>query len=142
MPDAVVKAVNKDFDKANPLTWGKFPYALKSYAWVVNPDATVKKPNLYEVEIKGNDGSDIYAVYDPNGTIIQSRSIYKDAPLPPQIMKLLENSKYKGWNVVGDKELIKYYKGKSNVEEHFKITVRNGNEKRNISFKYTEPESK
>ena len=72
------------------------------------PSAPDKKPDHYQVIIKSNDGSDIIADYSADGTVLQSRSIYKDAPLPQHVMASLENSRYKGWNVAGDKEIIKY----------------------------------
>jgi hypothetical protein len=139
VPPAIIDAVKSDFQHGEAFSWGKFPYALKKYAWVVDNDASNVKPEFYEVYIKASDGSDIYAVYTPDGTIKESKTIRKNAPLPRTVDQALAKSQYKDWTVVGDKELIKYYNSKNNVEEHVKVTVEKNNVKRNISFNYKEP---
>jgi hypothetical protein len=139
VPAAIVKAVNNEFATAQAFTWGKFPYVLEKYGWVVAKDAANQKPDRYEVYIKAHDGSDIYAIYSPDGTIIQSRVIRKNAALPSSVLQALAKSQYKDWNVVGDKELIKYFNAKNDVEEHFRITVEKNNVKKTISFNYKEP---
>lgn len=139
IPAAIVKAVNQDFKNGQAFTWGKFPYVLEKHGWIVSRDAVNQKPDHYEVNIKTHDGNEIYAVYAPDGTIIQSRIVRKNAALPPNVLQALEKSQYKGWNIVGDKELIKYYNSKTDVEEHFRITVEKNNVKKTISFNYKEP---
>lgn len=142
IPPAIVNAVNADFKTGKPLTWGKFPYTLADYGWVVSKEAAAEKPDQYEVFIKAADGSDVYAVYKPDGTIIQSRSIYKNAPIPEEVRTKLANSQYKDWAVAGDKELIRYYNYKKDIIAHFRLTVEKNNVKRTISFNYKEPASK
>jgi hypothetical protein len=142
IPQAIVKAVAVDFATGQPVTWGKFPFNLENYGWVVNNDVTGQKPDHYEVLIKAKDGSDVYAVYTADGTIIESRSMYKNIPIPTEVTASLAKSQYKDWTIVGDKELIKYYKDRKNVEEHFRLTVQKNNVKRSISFNYKEPVTK
>jgi hypothetical protein len=139
VPAAISKAVLSDFAKDEAFRWGKFPYVLEKYGWVVSKDAADQKPDRYEVNIKANDGSDIYAVYSPDGTILQSRTIRKNAFLPSAVSQALAKSQYKDWTVVGDKELIKYWNAKNDIEEHFRITVEKNNVKKSISFNYKEP---
>jgi hypothetical protein len=139
IPQAIVKAVGVDFSTGKPVTWGKFPFNLQNYGWVVNKDMAGEKPDHYEVLIKAKDGSDIYAVYTADGTILQSKSVYKNIPVPAEVSTKLANSQYKDWTVVGDKELIRYFKNKMNVEEHFRLTIQKGKEKRTVSFNYKEP---
>lgn len=139
IPAAVVKAVNTDFTSEQAFRYGKFPYVLEKHGWIVAKSQPNVKPDFYEVNIKAHDGSDIYAVYSPDGTIIESRTIRKNAALPPSVLKALENSRYKGWNVASDKEIIKYFNSRNNIEEHFRITVEKNNVKRTISFNYNEP---
>lgn len=139
IPSAVIKAVDTDFTNETPLTWGRFPYALENYGWVVKQDAPYEKLDHYEIYIKSKDGGDIFAVYTPDGTILHSRSLYKDIALPVPVEEALAKSQYKDWKIVGDKEIIKYFKDKTNVEEHFRITVEKNNQKRSISFNYEEP---
>jgi hypothetical protein len=142
IPPAIIKAVSAEYTTGQPLTWGKFPYVLERYGWVVSQNAGGEKPDRYEVMIKAKDGSDLYAVYDPDGTIIESRSLYKNIPLPVNVKNALSKSQYKDWAVVGDREIIRYYKTKKDIEEHFRVTVEKNNVKRSISFNYEEPVSK
>ncbi|MFZ0281632.1 MAG: hypothetical protein WAL29_08280 [Bacteroidales bacterium] len=139
VPPAIINAVNSDFRNGEAFKWGKFPFTLEKYAWVVDKDAGNAKPDYYEVFIKAHDGSDIYAVYTPDGTIKQSRTIRKNAALLPSVMQSLAKSQYKDWTVVGDKEIIKYYNTKNDIEEHVKVTVEKNNVKKNLSFNYKEP---
>jgi hypothetical protein len=139
IPAAIVKAVNSDFVNGEAFRWGKFPFVLEKYGWVIANGKADQKPDYYEVNIKSKDGSDIYAVYSPDGTIIQSRTIRKNVALPLSVTQALAKSQYKDWTVVGDKELIKYYNSMNNIEEHFRITVEKNNVKKTISFNYKEP---
>jgi hypothetical protein len=139
IPNAIVKAVNDEFKTGQAFKWGKFPYVLEKYGWVVANDAKDQKPDRYEAYIRTSDGSEIYAIYLPDGTIVQSKVIRKNATLPATVLQALEKSQYKGWNIVGDKEFIKYYNSKNNVEEHYRITVEKNNVKKTISFNYKEP---
>ena len=142
VPPAIVNAVNSDFRNGGAFEWGKFPFVLEKYAWVVDKDAGNAKPDFYEVFIKAHDGSDIYAVYTPDGTIKESRTIRKNAALPLSVTESLAKSQYKDWTVVGDKEIIKYFNTKSDVEEHVKVTVEKNSIKKNLSFNYKEPVGK
>jgi hypothetical protein len=142
IPDAIVKAVINDFATGQAFRWGKFPYALEKYGWVVNQDEIGEKPDHYEVNIKAKDGSDVYAVYTPDGTIIESRTIRKNASLPTSVQEALAKSQYKDWTVVGDKELIKYFNTRKDVEAHYRVTVEKNNVKKSISFNYKEPVTK
>jgi len=142
IPPAIIKAVTSDFSTGQALTYGKFPFVLENYGWVINKDAAGEKPDHYEVLIKANDGSDVYAVYAPDGSIIQSRSLYKNITIPAEVKNSLAKGQYKDWTIVGDKEIIKFYNSKKDVEEHFRITVEKNNVKRSISFNYKEPAPK
>jgi hypothetical protein len=142
IPQAIVKSVAVDFSTGQPVTWGKFPYNLENYGWVVNQGTAGEKPDHYEVLIKAKDGSDVYAVYNADGTIIETRSVYKNIPVPAEVTASLAKSKYSDWTIIGDKELIKYFKDKKNIEEHFRLTVQKGNLKHSISFNYKEPAKK
>jgi len=142
VPQPIINAVKSDFRNGDAFRWGKFPYVLEKYAWVVVNDEANKKPDFYEVYIKADDGSDIYAVYLPDGTIKESRTIRKDAPLPGSVDQKLAKSQYKDWKIIGDKELIKYYNSKNDIEEHVKVTVEKNNMRKNLSFNYKEPVNK
>jgi hypothetical protein len=138
VPLAVQKAVNVQFDKNNPLTWSKFPYALKEYGWVYDVGASDIKLDQYKVTMKTDKGDDLWAVYNANGDLIETREVSTNIAVPPSIMESFLQSPYKDWKIVGNKEIIRYYRdqNKSNVEQHFRITAEKDNVKRSISFNY------
>jgi hypothetical protein len=136
IPAAVMKAVNTQFDKNNPQTWSKFPFALKEYGWVYDVGASSLQLNRFEVTMKTTTGSDLWAVYDVDGNLIETREMSKNINIPRAIQEKLANSQYKDWTVVGSKEIIKYYHDHNakNVEQHLRLTVEKDNVKRSISF--------
>jgi hypothetical protein len=136
VPAVVLKAVNTQFDKNNPITWSKFPFALKEYGWVYDVGASDVNLNRYEVTMKTNTGDDLWAVYTANGELVETREVSKNTAIPPSIMTALSNSQYKDWTVVGDKEIIKFYHdhNQSSIEQHFRLTIEKNNVKRSISF--------
>jgi hypothetical protein len=138
VPAAVLKAAQTQFDMGNPMTWSKFPYALKEYGWVYDVGASDIKLDRYEVTMKNKEGHALWAVYSANGDLVESREVSNDVAMPANVQKALQNSQYKDWKVVGDKEIIKYYydHDKANVEQHFRITVEKDNVKRSISFNF------
>jgi hypothetical protein len=138
VPAAVLKSVNTMFDKSNPVTWSKFPYALKEYGWVYDVGASELKLNHYEVTMKTPGGGDMWAVYSSAGDLIETREVTKDVPLPRYVQEEIANSQYKDWKVIGDKEIIKYYHDhdKSSAEQHLRVTFEKGGVKRSVSFNY------
>ena len=138
VPAAVRNAVNIQFDKNNPLTWSKFPYALKEYGWVYDVGASSLKLDRYVVTMKTSGGDDLSAVYAANGDLIETREILINEPVPQYIREELSKSKYNDWNVVGNKEVIRYYHDHNNssVEQHLRLTVEKDNVKRSLSFNF------
>jgi hypothetical protein len=139
VPAAVLKAFNTQFSKDNPLTWSKFPYALKEYGWVYDVGASNLKLDHFQVTMRTPNGSEMDAIYTTKGDLVETREMSKDVPIPPDIMARFEKSKYKGWKIVGNKEIIRFYhdyNDKNSVEQHFRITVEKDNVKRSISFNY------
>jgi hypothetical protein len=138
VPAAVLKAVNNQFNTNNPITWSKFPYALKEYGWVYDVGAAQIPLDRYEVSMKTNKGNNMWAVYNAEGELIETREVLTDIPTPRSIQIALDNSQYKGWQIVGNKEIIRYYHDHdiSKVEQHLRLTVEKDNVKRSISFNY------
>jgi hypothetical protein len=136
IPAAVMKAVNTQFDKNDPLTWTKFPYALKEYGWVYDVGASNVQLERFEVTMKTSTGNELWAVYDVDGNLIETREMSKNIAIPRVVQEKLMNSQYKDWTIVGSREIIKYYHDHKNntAEQHFRITVEKDNVKRSISF--------
>ena len=136
VPASIIKAMKTDFSLDDPITWTKFPYALKEYGFVYDKAAADVKPDRYEVRMKTSDGSDLYAVYSKEGTLIATREVFLNSTIPASVKEKLANSIYKDWAIVGTKEIIKYYYDKNSVDQHFRVTVQKENVKRTISFNY------
>jgi len=140
VPAAVVKAVSVQFDRNTPITWSKFPYALKEYGWVYDIGSENLKLDRYEVTMKTANGSELWAVYSNKGDLIQSREVSSNIQIPKEVMDEFLKSEYKDWKIVGNKEVIKFYHdhdlNKNDVEQHFRITVQKDDVKRSISFNW------
>jgi hypothetical protein len=138
VPAAILSAVNVQFDKNNPLTWSKFPFALKEYGWVYDVGQGNLDLDHYEVTMKTTSGSDLWAVYNSKGEILESREMASNIIIPPAVMAEFMKSKYKDWKIIGNKEIIRTYHDRNNksVEQHFRITVENNGVKRSISFNW------
>lgn len=138
VPAAVINAVNKQFDKNNPLTWSRFPFALKEYGWVYDVGSADIPLNRYEVTMKTKEDNDFWAVYSASGELVETKEVTKNSPIPHYVQVELANSEYKDWTVVGDKEIIKYYHDHdfSSVEQHFRLTVEKDKVRRSLSFNY------
>jgi hypothetical protein len=138
VPAAVVASVNKHFSNAKPVTWSKFPYALKTYGWVY--DVRAEKQNLdhYAIRMKTDNGNDLWAVFTNKGELIESREMSETIPIPASVLAAYKKSKYNDWKIVGNKEIIRFYNDENNsdVEQHFRITVQKDKVKRSISFNW------
>jgi len=140
VPEAIVNAVNTEFNQNDPKTWSKFPYALKEYGWVYDVAAENLQLDRYEVTMKTPKGDDLWAVYTNKGELVETREISKNTVIPASIMQKFINSQYKDWKIVGNKEIIRFYHDhlldKNNVEQHFRITVEKDGVKRSLSFNW------
>jgi hypothetical protein len=94
------------------------------------------KPDRYQISMKTNIGHDLFAVYSSDGVLIATREVSIDVPLPLSVKQKLAKSIYKGWAIVGNKEIIKYFHDKKYVEQHIRVTVAKDNVKRTLSFNY------
>lgn len=140
VPAPVLEAVRTQFNKANPLTWSKFPYALKEYGWVYDVGAEDVVLDRYEVIMKTDNNTELWAVYTNKGELVETREILKDVAIPKDVMDKFLNSQYKDWKIVGNREVIKFYHDhtldKSRIEQHFRINVEKDGVKRAISFNW------
>lgn len=139
VPAAILKAVSVQFDKNSPITWTKFPYALKEYGWVYDIGASSIQLDHYQVTMKTSTGNNFEAIYTPTGELVETREISTNVSIPPDIMDKFSKSQYKDWAIVGNREIIRFYhdyNNNSSVEQHFRITVEKDKVRRSISFNY------
>jgi hypothetical protein len=138
IPAAVLSSFQTQFDKNNPLTWTKFPYALKEYGWVYDVGASNLNLNRYEVTMKTTTGNELWAIYDLKGNLIETREMSTNIAVPQSVMESLAKSPYKDWTITGNKEIIRFYHDRDNssVEQHFRVTLEKDKQKRSVSFNY------
>jgi hypothetical protein len=138
VPPAIVKAVKAQFDISKPMTWSKFPYAIKEYGFVYDKGASDVHPDRYVVNMETKPGNVLSAVYSATGDLIETQEVSKNIPVPQSVKDALLKSKYKDWAIVGDNEIIRFYHDhdKNNVEQHFRLTVEKDKVKRSISFNF------
>ncbi|MCX6260784.1 MAG: hypothetical protein NTY95_08100 [Bacteroidia bacterium] len=131
IPLPVLKAADQLFQGNTQVAWGVFPYEFKKYGWVVNKDYN-EPIDHYQIRFKAKDGSDIDAVFESTGELISSRIINKHAPVPPAILKAIENGEYKDWKIVSD--VMKIKNSQKNTVEHYAVKLSKGNMTKNLYF--------
>jgi hypothetical protein len=138
VPEPVLKAAATQFDKNNPKTWSKFPYALKEYGWVYDVNSSGNNLDHFLVTMKSRQGNNFQAVYNADGALIETRETAINVPVPKEVLTELEKSPYNGWTITGNKEIINYYRDRNNasVERHFRVTLEKGKAKKSISFNW------
>lgn len=139
IPAAVLKAANAEFDKNNPLTWTRFPFELKEYGWVYDVGTSGPVLNHYKVSMRTKSGNTLEAIYSAEGNLIQTREMSTNVAVPSTIMDAFLKSQYKDWQIVGNKEIISFYRysdNKASVDQHFRITVEKDKVRKSISFNY------
>ena len=138
IPEAVLNAVKVQFSRDKPETWSRFPYALKEYGWVYDVGAENINLDRYEVTMKTDKGDELMAIYSNKGELIETNEYAKNIPIPPSVMDEFKKCKYADWNIIGNREIIRFYHdhNSSSVEQHFRITVEKNGVKRSISFNW------
>lgn len=106
VPVAVVEQVQKDFPNARLEETYLLPAQLYEQNWVVVQKNQPQQPvDYYEVRLSGKNVHSS-AVYSPQGELLNSREVLKDAPLPPVVGRTLV-TQYPGWTERRNKEVIK-----------------------------------
>jgi hypothetical protein len=131
IPPQIIKSAEQLFQGNTQVAWGVFPYELKGYGWNVNKDYN-DPINHYEIQIKGKDGSDIYAVFESTGELISCKIINKNSPPPKVILDAIAKGEYKDWKITGDVMKIKNTQKKT--VEHYAVKLEKGNMKKTLYF--------
>ena len=130
---SVLKARSTNFKMNGPVTWTKFPYTLKDYGWVYDES---DKVDYYKVSMKAANNKMIYAVYSAKGDLIATKEETTNAELPAYVLDAFSKSKYKDWQIIGNKEVIHFYNEKNSVKQVIRLTIAKDNEVKHINFNY------
>lgn len=135
---SIDQAINAKFDKNNPATWSAFPHTLKEYGWLYDFGNSEHPTSQYEVIFKSRQGEVMDGTYNVEGDLIKSTEVSKNIPIPGYIMDALFQSQYKDWQIVGDKEVVKFYNtsDKSVANQDFMLKVEKDNKIKKLTFNY------
>ena len=123
VPETILAALENDFSGAEVIAYYVLAVDLYEDHW----SAKQTKEDLekggdlhhYLVEFDANAKYN-KVVYDAQGVLMQRREVIKDAQLPLVIIDYI-NSKYEGYTITKDKELVKT--SKDGTEDHYKIKI-------------------
>lgn len=132
VPPTVKDAVTRDFGEGTPLVWATTSSKFSTYGWEQVTDAKNQQTDAYSVHIKGKNGSNLVAVYTPDGKLIRSKETINNMGTPPAIMASLAKSDYKDWKVTKENAVIKTYGG--TTSSHYAIKLERGNQKKTLYF--------
>jgi hypothetical protein len=139
IPQLISNEIRSDILAGKPVIKDKLPTVKDNYPWINTTESNRKSPAFYEAFIKGYGGTNIFVKYNPDGTVTESEVMRKNAALPHNVAEDLAKSQYSGWNVISDREVLKYVSSEGDIREHFRITVEKNNTKKNVTFDYVEP---
>lgn len=130
IPEPVLKTAEKLYSEDIQVKWGSLPDKLKNEGWLEYKD---KKPiDRYEILFKSKEGASVDAVFASTGDLISYREVNKNAALPLDVVKAIDKSSYKGWNILSDSEVVT--DRQNSIVEHFKVRLENGKQKKTLNF--------
>ena len=140
IPQVIESAINIQFNRDDPATWSKFPFALEKFGWVYDFGVEESNLNHFKVEIRTNYSTDYTAIYSTDGELIRSTELTTKAPLPAHVMDEFLKSEYKDWRIISNREIINLLRdpeyNTADVEHNFRIRVEKEGVKRNITFRW------
>ena len=131
IPAAVLKTAEAILTESSQVQWSITPEQLKKYGLVTFADNN-KPIDQYEISFRVKDGIYANAFFKPTGELIRYREVNKNPGLPVVVMKAIGKTPYKGWKVMGEKEVIMDNQNK--VVEHYSVKLENGNHKKILHF--------
>ena len=132
VPPAVKDAVMRDFGEGTPTVWATTSSKFNTYGWEQLKDVKNQDIDAYSVHIKGKNGSNLVAIYTPDGKLVRSKEMIKGMQPPAPIMASIAKTDYKDWQVTKQNAVVKTYSGAMN--EHYAIVLEKGKQKKVLYF--------
>lgn len=129
----VVETYRGEFEK-DPLGFVKKHFDIQQ---IINEFAD-NNYSSYEISFKSRKGS-LLAEYDQNGKLVSTSQKFKNIALPNIICHQLFRE-HKGWAMVDNAHIAKSRNGKIK-QNYYRITMQNGNKKRNVKIDAMAPVS-
>jgi hypothetical protein len=134
VPPAVKAAVIRDFGEGHqPMVWAKANTKFDTYGWEQTVNVENTEIYYYSLHTQTTVGSELDAVYTPDGKLVRSREDVINFEPPQSILASLGKSAYKDWKITKDVHLIKVNEvGK--IKEHYDLLMQKGKEKKSVYF--------
>ena len=140
IPQVLESAINIQFNRDDPSSWSKFPFALEKFGWVYDIGVEESNLNHFKVEIRTNYYTDYKAIYTSDGELIRSTQFTINLPLPSHVMEEFLKSDYKDWRIINNREIINLFRdpeyNTADVKHNFRISIEKEGVKRNITFRW------
>lgn len=134
VPPRVKDAFMKDFgEEHQPMVWATTKSTFDTYGWQQSVDVNNQEIMFYTMHTKAKDGSNLDAVYTPDGKLVRSREEVKNFEPPKSVMDNLQKSEYKDWKIAKDVHVIKVYEGKTS-KDHYDLKMEKGKQKKSLYF--------
>lgn len=134
VPPAVKAAVIKDFGEGHqPMAWVTAGTNFDTYEWAQT--VNVDKMDIYHylLHTQTSAGSTLYAVYTPDGKLLQSLEQVRNFEPPRVILANLQKSNFKDWKIIEDVHVVKVNE-KGKAKEHYDFKVEKGNHTKTLYF--------
>lgn len=119
-PKAVVDAIKRDFPEAVTKNLSYLPAKLYGEEWNValRDEAGSGEYKYFVVNMK-QENQDYTAVYDEDGTLLSSKRIIRNVPLPEPVAETLK--RFSGWHIDKTHEIIQYKRARTTDTYKVKI---------------------
>lgn len=134
VPPVVKDAFLKDFGPDHkPIVWATSQSKFNTWGWEHSTNVANQEVYDYIIHTKTSKGSELDAVYTPDGKLIRSREDVRNFVPPKAILASLQNSDYKNWKITKNVHVIKVNEG-GKSKEHYQIQLQKGKDKKSVYF--------
>jgi hypothetical protein len=138
-PQQVIDSLEKEFPNAKAVHYYKGDVATTQKGWNVTTENDLEAGttvDYYTISFKQN-GLQYYGLYNPDGSLVESKVEHTMTELPPEVVASLKAiaKDYPGYKVTGKT----YYKTQnySKTKEYYEVIASNGKEKKKFTYSVT-----
>ncbi|NMM48143.1 hypothetical protein [Marinigracilibium pacificum] len=135
-PEHIVAAVKRDFPNSQVVSYHLARADHINTHWTLEEDHYMmdeEGPDHYTVKLESpNDDSYIYALYDKDGKLIESKVFTEQFPLPQDIVNQATSGKFEGYTIVSDE----FYRVKrhDHGKEYIQVNIEKGKKHKKLFF--------
>ncbi len=134
VPPIVKEAVIKYFGEGHqPLVWVNASTVFDTYEWAQSVNVDKMEIFHYSLHTTTSAGSTLFAVFTPDGKLLQSVEQVRNFEPPRTILTSLGKSNYRDWKIVADVHVVKVNQ-RGKAKEHYDFKVEKGNQTKTLYF--------